>query len=731
MDQRTIPLLKRTLLWPTLCLALLQATAVQAQKLQERMVARYSEVFDYPKAAAILEDLSSKGKATPDDYRRLALCYRKMGEPKKAESAYTRLMATGAQKPEDVLNYADQMRANGNYTGALEWYANYSALAPDDPRPKAYLADRSMFERLTRDSTSSLVRTVPINSPQADLGMSVLDELLLFSSARGEGAGGHRNYAWDNEPYLNLYSALLKGETAEDPMVMRKDINSRYHDGTVCYDTLAKRMYYTRNNIHYGVMNKSERGDLNLGIYYTDVITGEFGQSEWSSLVSFVHNDPEFNTGHPAVSPGGERLFFVSDRPGGIGGTDIWFCEKAGESWGAPQNLGPKVNTPGNEMFPFLRKDSTLFFSSDGQPGLGGMDLFRVKLRPAGPGKVQNLEYPMNTQFNEHSLMLINDSTGFFSSDRPGGLGSDDIYGCTIRPPMMFMAGRVIDSQTKLPIEGANIILKDANGEHVKRYTVEPQPGGRFKMDAEYHERYLLVANMNGYYQQEVAIDTDNDPLEDIVVEMVKYDYLADGIVRHGETGEPIAGAKVSLTDADGNVLAELTTDASGRYQFPLKPETDYRVRAEKDGFFKQSARISTKGKPSSAITTDLRLFPLKVDQVVRLDNIFYDYNKSNIRPDAAFELDKLVATLQENPTVKVELSSHSDCRGNDAYNLSLSERRAKSAVDYVISKGIAKDRLKSKGYGETKPTEACKCEQCTEEQHQNNRRTEFKVLEL
>jgi outer membrane protein OmpA-like peptidoglycan-associated protein len=731
MDKRTIPLMFRSLPLALVLVATLQAPFSQAQKLQGRMVDRYDEVFDYAKANAILENLYDKGKATPADLRRLAVNYRKMGESGKAEFTYTRLMATGAQVPEDVLNYADQLRANKKYKEALEWYATYAALRPEDPRPKAYLANPDVFDRMMRDSTSATIRTVPINSPQADLGLSVMDELLLFSSARGEGAGGSRSYPWDDQPFLNLYSALLKGETAEEPMVMRKDVNSRYHDGTVSYDSSAKRMYFTRNNVLRGSITKSERGNLNLGIYYTNVVTGEFGQPEWSSLMPTTFNDPEFNYGHPAVSPGGQRLFFVSDRPGGQGGTDIWYCEKLGEQWGAPQNMGPKVNTSGDEMFPFLRRDSTLFFASTGHAGLGGLDLFRTKLRADGPGAIFNMGYPMNTEFNDHGLMLINDSAGFFSSDRTGGQGSDDIYGCTIRPPMVYLAGRVIDSVTKQPIEGATIVLKDEDGSHVKRYTLKSSEGGRFSIDAEYHERYLLVANMNGYYQREMGVLTDTDPLEEIVVEMEKYDYLANGTVFNGETEEPMAGVAVVLTDAAGDTLASLITDASGTYQFPLKPETDYRVKADKEGFFKQSAKVSTKGKASSAITTDFRLFPLKVDQVVRLDNIFYDFNKADIRPDAALELDKLVATLMENPTVKIELSSHTDCRGKDAYNLSLSQRRAKSAVDYVISKGIAKERLTSRGYGKSKPAVDCKCEQCTDTDHEQNRRTEFKVLSM
>jgi outer membrane protein OmpA-like peptidoglycan-associated protein len=296
---------------------------------------------------------------------------------------------------------------------------------------------------------------------------------------------------------------------------------------------------------------------------------------------------------------------------------------------------------------------------------------------------------------------------------------------------MIHISGIVVDKETREPIDGATILVKDEMGRHVDRVKLETMEGGKFRMDAEYHDTYTLLTSKNGYFQKETIIRTETDPLEDVVVELIKYDYAAEGLVLHGETNAPIAGALVRLTDANDQVLEEITTDATGKYAFALEPEKDYKIKVDKEGFFKQSARISTKGKPSAVIYTDFKLFPLKVDQVVRLDNIFYDYNKWNIRADAAVELDKLVATLMDNPTVVIELSSHTDCRGKDAYNQSLSEKRAKSAVDYIVSKGIDKARVKSKGYGESKPSETCECTKCTEDEHQRNRRTEFKVLGL
>lgn len=715
----------------TLLLALVTLTSAHAQKLQQRMMDRYADVFDYPKVAAICEDLEARGKADVGTLRRLAMAYRKMDRPLDAEAVYTRMMATGAAQDDDMLAYADLLRANGKYQEALDWYGNYDAKAPGNARVQAYLKQPQLFNRLMQDSTRSSIRTMIINSPQADLGMSVLDELLLFSSARGEGAGGARIYRWDEQPFLNLYSALLKGTNAEEPLVMRNDINSRYHDGTVSYDSLAKRMYYTRNNYYYGTLEKSERGDLNLGIYFSEVVTGEFGQQEWSNLIPFDHNDPNYNYGHPFVSPDGRRMYFTSDRPGGEGGTDIWYCDNLGNQWGAPQNMGPKVNTTGDEMYPLITADSVFYFASDGHPGLGGLDLFRTRLGKGGPGYVFNLGYPINTRWHDHSLLLLNDSVGFLASDRAGGMGSDDIYGCTIAPPMLYLAGRVIDKETKQPIDGALITLKDGDDRFVKNYTVTPEPEGRFTIATEYFDRFEVLANKAGYMQGSMKVITDQDPLENIVIELVKYDYAAEGVVKHGETGALLDSAVVTLTDVQGNVLATTTTDKSGRYSFPLKPDTDYRIKVERNGFFKQSTRVSTKGRANGILRNDFNLFPLAVNTVVRLENILYDYNKWNIRPDAALELDKLVETLRENPTVRIELSSHTDCRGKDSYNLSLSEKRAKSAVDYIISKGIDKARVLSKGYGEGKPVETCVCEKCSDDQHQRNRRTEFTVLGL
>lgn len=712
-------------------LALLVLPAsVNAQKLKQRMAETAAEVFDYPKMAAIYEDITASGKATSDDWRRLALAYRRMGDPIKAEASYKQLANMGPMSTEDRLAYADVLRGNGHYNEAIEQYKAVLAADAGNARAAAYLQQPDYFARLIRGNTRNSVRVVPINSPEADLGLTVMDDLLIFSSARGEGAGGRTDYNWDGQPYLNMYTALLKGATAEDPLVLRKDINHRYHDGTASYDSLAKRLYFTRDNVWYGTLSKASNGELKLAIFHSDIKTGEFNQPEWGALTPFEHNDKEYNTGHPCVSPEGRRLYFVSDRSGGQGGTDIWYCENMGGQWGVPVNMGPKVNTPGNEMYPFITGDSVLYFSSNGHPGLGGYDNFHCRLTPAGPGGVINLGAPLNTRSDDRNLIILkDDSTGFFVSDREGGKGSDDIYGCTIHPPMMTIRGRVVDKKTREPIDAATLDLRDGGGRFMDEARITMLGDGRFEIEAPITNPYVISATKNGYLQNTVNINPDTDALDDVVLALEKYDYGAEGIVMNGETLAPIGGAKVGLYDGEDKLLSEEFTEADGHYSFTLEPEKDYRLKVEKDGFFKQTARITTKGRPSTIVKTDFKLFPLDVGTVVRLDNIYYDLAKWAIRPDAAVELDKLVQTLNDNPTVSIELSSHTDCRGKDAYNLSLSEKRARSAVDYLIKQGIAKDRLTSKGYGETKPVETCDCAKCSEDQHQRNRRTEFKVL--
>jgi len=708
---------------------LLFAFQADAQKFKEQLAERYAQELDFPKAALIYEDIAEAGKASPEVYRKMAGTYRRMGDMTKSEESYSRLINQGNAAPKDLLVYADILRGNGKYLEAIKWYTDYNDLVPNDLRATYYISNPNVFVELAGDSASE-IRNLSINSTEADLGLTIMDELLVFSSSRGEGVGGKRKYQWDEQPFLNLYTALIEGTEVKEPLVMRKEVNSRYHDGTVSFDSVAQRLYFTRNNVHYGVVSKAEDGELKLGIYFTDIKEGPFGK-EWSPLIPFDHNNPEFNYGHPCVSPDGRMLFFVSDMQGGYGGTDIYKCDNLGGTWGVPQNLGPAINTVGNEMYPFYGKDSILYFASNGHPGLGGLDMFLAPSSDGQFGASYNLNYPVNTRFNDHGLILTDERNGFLVSDRPGGKGSDDVYGVKLAKPMIHIRGMVIDKLTRLPVRDATLLLKDSKGNPIERYKLETNEDGSFDMHAEFQNGYILTGAKNGYFQKKIQLKTAEDNLDSVVVDLKKFDYGAEGIITQGETELPLDGATVLLFDENDSLIMQALTGPDGKYTFPLEANTDYRVRVEKDGFFKQSTRMSTKGKNAGVLYSDFKLFELEMNKVVRLDNIYYDVAKWAIRPDAGKELDKLVQTLWDNPSVRLELSAHTDCRGSDSYNLNLSQKRAKSAVQYMISKGVPKDRIVSKGYGETDPVANCACTSCTDDQHQYNRRTQFKVLDF
>lgn len=704
-----------------------------AQKLKERMADKYMADLDLPKAIEVYEDMAKKNQEDMDLLRTLADTYHMAGRYDSELSSRNKLVGMNGTVPEDIWKYAEALRDNGKYEEALIWYQNFYDIVPTDERAAMYVEDKGFFERMERDKGNSELRKLSINSENSDFGLSFMDDMIVFSSSRGDGPGGNRTYGWNDQPYVNLYTALIEGDQLTDAVVMHNSINSRFHDGTVTFDKNGRRIYFTRNNYNYGIIEKSEDDEIKLGIFFSDIEEGEYGNKEWSALVPFDHNNANYNVGHPAISPDGAWMYFTSDMPGGMGGTDIWRSQKLGNSWGEPQNV-EQVNSVGNEMFPFVSPDGKLFFSSNGHKGLGGLDLYFTQVLETGYGSVQNMGIPFNSRYDEHSVILMEDGMkGFYASNRPGGYGDDDIYGVTIlRWPKIFLSGTVVDIVTREPIEQPTIILKDENNEPITDAIIELGTDGKFQIDTEHKERYFLLAVKSGYMDKELEVITAETAMEGVLVEMTKYDFAVEGIVIKGEDESVIDSAKVSIYNVNENLIEEKWTTGNGKYNFPLAPGKEYIVKAEKEGHFKQSARISTKDAEAGVVYKDFKLFLLELDKVVKLDNIYYDYNKAEIRPDAAIELDKLAQTLRDNPSVKIELRSHSDSRGGDAYNKKLSDQRARSAAEYIRSKGIANDRIIAKGYGEEQPVNHCtNGADCTEEQFQENRRTEFKVLEL
>jgi peptidoglycan-associated lipoprotein len=384
------------------------------------------------------------------------------------------------------------------------------------------------------------------------------------------------------------------------------------------------------------------------------LFVSQFKTGKWSEPTILSFNDDAAWDATPAFSPDGKTLYFSSDRRGGQGGNDIWSTTlDEGGRFSRPVNLGAPINTPGNESFPHVAPDGTLYIASDGHPGLGGLDLFRIK-----GDSVINLGAPLNTVGDDFAVFYIDKDRGYFSSNRAGGMGGDDIYGFEKRQPKLvnfFVDGRVVERNDKTNATTA------------------------------------------------------------------------------------MGNIRVTLQNAQGQKVGETVSSAGGAFSFKLDTASVYSVLAEREGYFAARQSVVTQGKtppqdqltkPLTEIrlTTTLTLTKIVKNKAIVVENIFYDFDKANIRPDAAIELDKLVQTLVDNPKITIELSSHTDSRGVDIYNQDLSQRRAQSAVDYIISKGIDKNRITAKGYGESRPVVR---NAKTEAEHQRNRRTEFKVTRI
>jgi peptidoglycan-associated lipoprotein len=448
-----------------------------------------------------------------------------------------------------------------------------------------------------------------------------------------------RSNPWNGRSFLDIYQVERKGSVFWKPAVpLKGKVNGPYHEGPVVFSTDGRTLYFTRSNYYGRKLLKDEADVSHLKLFRATLDD----EGEWSDIREFAYNSEEWSVGHPALSNDGRILYFVSDMPGGQGGTDIWRCTDNGQGWEKPENLGLTINTPGNEMFPTVNGDA-LYFSSTAHENMGGLDIFETRQQGSQWVEPRNMLYPINTAHDDFSFVL--DSTGnggFLSSDRTG---LDRIHAFTMNQPDFILEGEVVDD-----------------------------PSGRF-----------------------------------------------------------LPHTEVQLVPLDGGDTLRGLTDEEGKFHFALKPGTQYTLRAERDAMITASTTISTVGLTSSGTLHErLGLRGFELDKPIALDNIYYDYDKWDIRPDAAAELDKLAKLITDNPQLNFELSSHTDSRGGDMYNLVLSDARANSAVDYLLRVGVDPERLRPQGYGESKLINGCgNGERCTEEEHQANRRTEFKVVSV
>lgn len=590
-------------------------------------------------AAEAYSKLIKKGKGSRYVFEQLGNCYYFINDTKSAAQYYKRVVKGRKVKSETIYNYAQALKANGDFSEYNTYMQRFAQMEPDDSRAIEFMKNPNYVPQIMEDYPRFEVKNLEdLNSPYSDFGGIVVGKDFYFASARNT---SRKTYHWDDQPFLDIYKASVVGNTVKNAELLGGDVNTKWHEGTIAISPDGKRMYFDRNDYYNGKFKKSEEGINQINLYYSEWVDGG-----WKGVFSVPFNSDEFSTGHPALSPNGNMLYFVSDMPGGKGGSDIYRVSiDASGNFGSPERLGDHINTEGKEVFPHIDSNGDLYFSSDGHVGLGGLDIFYAEANGNDFGKPQNIGRGANSAHDDFAFIYDpNTKSGYLSSNREGGKGMDDIY---------------------------------------QVWPTEPP------CDVE-----INVTVVNEY------------------------------------TGEPIFGAMVSLYDKMENKLSTKSTTEEGEAMVLAACDQDHMVQAGLAGF--ESNSIDVDGQSDGSTAQVIKLRPIEaiiVDDKIELEPILFDYDKFNIKPQAAFELDKLVDIMKKYPNLKIKVESHSDSRGNADYNRKLSDQRAQATVQYVISKGIDASRISGVGYGEDKPIIDCG-DNCTEAQHQQNRRSDFIIIE-
>ncbi|MCT4604117.1 MAG: OmpA family protein [Marinifilum sp.] len=705
----------------TLCLVFsLICIQLQAQILSK--ADKHFNSFAYQDAIELYEILWQKDSLNDYLVKQLAMSYRMLNNSTKTEEWYARVMKASDVQAEDYLHYARALQANEKYDQAKHYLERYAEFA----KVNLNGIDLEYISELKGAERRYSIAPISINSEASDFGTAFYQNKIVFSSAKAKPSLIKRNYRWNEQNYLRLYTSdPLQNGDLKNADLLSNELGTNFHDGPVCFNETGDEMYLTRNFVSTSKRAKRNNdGVVSIQLYFS-----KKEGKKWSAPKLMSVNLEGYSTGHPSLSKDGKILYFISDRPGGVGGTDIYFSERKDDSWSEPVNAGGRVNTKENEMFPFVTENDILYFASKGHTGLGGLDIFWID--DLNNDKPVNLGSPINTSKDDFALILKN-GKGYLSSNRVKGETFDDIYRFEILERVI--KGQVLNSETDEILGFTRVSLLDENGNLVNE--IETAEDGRFSFIIKEVQGFKLLSVKQQFTDgvgEVLAVDLkDQTEVYRKLYQAPDNTLQLDGLVVYRENRLPVEGVNVTLFKKGTSEPIDLITNDEGKVACILERDAEYTIEYQKDDILSKSGSINTYDIDEDHIYVEEKVDKVQVGKVFVLENIFYDLDKSNIRPDAAIELDKLVLIMNDNPTLKIELSSHTDSRGSDAYNMALSDKRAKSAVQYIIENGISKERIVAKGYGETKLINRCSNGvKCSKAEHQANRRTEVKVLEL
>jgi outer membrane protein OmpA-like peptidoglycan-associated protein len=611
----------------------LVSTLISAQNKETQIADKFFKKYEFISAAEFYLKLVASNNADGYVYRQLGDCYFNIYNTKEAAKWYAKAIAQ-KQDSELYYRYAQMLKANGNYVESNKQMQKFAALKPNDSRTKIFNENPNYIPVLLDQQKSFDIKSIDINSDKSDFGAILQDNTIYFTSARNSKS---KIYSWTKEPFLDIYIANLNEDGTISNILQIKELNSKYHDGSVSISQDGSTMYFTSDSFRENSFEKDKASKLKLG--KNNIFSAKFINGKWDEITSLPFNSKDYSSGNPSISKDGKTLYFSSNRPGSVGGVDIWkvAISETG-SYGSPENLGKSVNTEGNESFPFITSDNVLYFSSDAKQGLGAMDVYKIDLTTNSAAK--NLGKPVNSEKDDFAFTINeNKNIAFVASNRNG---NDDIF------------------------------------------------------------KLIPICN-----------------------------YEVNAIVTNANSGAILAEANVSILDDKNNIISSLKSNSKGEVSYTVECEKAYTIQAIKDGFESNSFAVTASKKKGGSIKIDVALKPISeiiTEKQVNLKSIFFEYNNSNITQQGAFELDKLVQIMKNNEKLFIFVKSHTDNRGSDEFNLLLSDKRVKATIQYVISNGIDPNRISGKGFGETEPKVDCK-ENCTEEAHEQNRRSEFLIV--
>jgi len=614
--------------------------------------------YEYINAQETYLKVIKKGYKSADLYKNLGNSYYFNSQFEEASKWYEELVKTYPNEiePEYYFRYAQTLKSVGRYEDADVYMKKFVESSSDDQRAQLFQEEPNYLKRIDFQSGRFEIENSSINSSFTDFGAAFYGRFVIFSSSRDTLLFKKSLHQWNDEPFLDLFRAEYNptnGELSEIKKFSAK-LNTKFHESTPIFSKDGKTVYFTRNNYDGRRYGNDKKGTNRLKIYrsYKNPSGG------WTTPQNLPFNSDQYSTAHPALSIDEKTLYFSSDMPGGEGQSDIYeIAINADGSFGEPKNLGNRINTEGKETFPFVSASNDLYFASDGHIGLGGLDVYVTRLNPKTDEEklVVNIGKPINGPDDDFAFIVDEESKrGYFSSNREGGRGKDDIYS------------------------------------------------------------FLQLEDLRSFCEITIA-----------------------GIVKDKDTEELLPGTKVSIYDSSNNLLESFVVGEDGTYSHVVKCASQYFVRAEKEAYTSIEKLVETPGK-TETLDVPLTLEKLiksadvgdDLAKVLSLNPIYFDFDQYYIRQDAAVELAKVIEVMNQYSEMKIDVRSHTDSHGDDAYNLWLSEQRAKATVEYLVKKGIAKERLTSKGYGESQLINECANDiLCSKDKHQLNRRSEFIIV--